>query len=192
MSNWVSFHSELFIESFFSFIFLKDVCVDWRDTVKQRRDCIGKGSSVLSLLMPAKMNISVQEPTHIESVYINSLFSFCSLSVLSLTRTQTLFIQTHTHTQTLFMRSLSHLWRACLFFLKLCSSRYVSATSVNQRFGGVCVVSVDCEWDWVSWVKGQRSAAGPYSSAAVIRQWRSVRLDPSSLHRRHPALPATL
>lgn len=85
--------------------------------VEQKCDCIEEGSSVLSPLMPTKMNISVQEPTHIQSVYINSLLSFCSFSVLSLTHTQSLFIQalTHTHTQTLFIRSLSHLWRAHIF-----------------------------------------------------------------------------
>lgn len=86
--------------------------------VKQRCDCTEEGSSVLSLLVQAKTNISVQEPTHIQSVYINSLLSFCSFSVLSLTRTQSLFIQalTHTHTHRRYLYDLSHTYGARAFF----------------------------------------------------------------------------
>lgn len=86
--------------------------------VEQRCDCIEEGSSVLSLLMQAKMNISVQEPTHIQCVYINSLLSFCSFSVLSLTCTQSLFIQalTHTHTDAIYTISLTLMVRTYFFF----------------------------------------------------------------------------
>lgn len=124
MGNWVSFHSASFIGCFFfSFLSWKDVCVDLWDMVKQRCDCTEEGSSVLSLLVQAKTNISVQEPTHIQSVYINSLLSFCSFSVLSLTRTQSLFIQalthTHTHTDAIYTISLTLMARAHFFFLQL-------------------------------------------------------------------------
>lgn len=107
--------------AFFSFLSWKNVCVDLRDMVEQRCDCTEEGSSVLSLLVQAKTNISVQEPTHIQSVYINSLLSFCSFSVLSLTRTQSLFIQalTHTHTHRRYLYDLSHTYGARTFFLQL-------------------------------------------------------------------------